>query len=237
MKRLLTLMALMLCMAVVTQAQKVRFRIEGGMNLSGIRTNDDRESNPRGLCAGWQICGTVSYEFKKHITLISGLTLMHTQRNAKFSPWYGGYFPKAEVKTNQLVLPLKAGYSIHIGKLLRITPSAGLFASYHISGGDGNMNHHEFVNGELNMIKARWNPMHDFSYYSYAVNEKGEESGSYISNITSVRHWTWGAVGGINATIKNHYTVSLQYMEDIKRIQKDLNFRDYSMMLSVGYKF
>ena len=238
MKRLMTLLALMLCMTMAIQAQKVRFGIEGGMNLSGIRTNDDRESNPRGLSAGWQIGGTASYEFKNHITLMTGLTLMHTQQNAKFSPSMGGYFPKAEVKTNQLILPLKAGYTFHIGNALSITPFAGLYASYHFSGGDGSMDYynHAYHLGE-EPVKAKWGAMDAFSYNTYIYNEDGEVKGSSTNQIAPIRHWTWGAVGGINATFKNHYTVSLQYMEDIKRIQKNLNFRDYSMMLSVCYKF
>ena len=238
MKKELLLMALMLGMAVSASAQQVRFGIEGGMNLSGIKTNDDKESNPKGLSAGWQIGGTASYEFKNHITLMSGLTLMHTQRNGKFSPSYGGYFPKAEVKSNQLTLPIKAGYDFHVGKALSITPFVGLYASYHFSGGSGNMDYynHAYYYGE-EPVKARWKAMNSFSYQTYIYDENGEITNTSIEEFAPLRRWTWGAVGGVNATINDHYTISLQYMEDFKRIHKDLNFRDYSLMLSVGYKF
>ena len=237
MKKVLLLTALVLGLIANAHAQQVKFGIEGGMNLSGIRTNDDRQS-PRGLSAGWQIGGTASYEFKNHITLSSGIIFMNTQRNAKFLPWYGGYFPTAEVKSNQLTLPLKAGYTFQIGKSLSITPAVGLYASYHFSGGLGNMDYynHAYHLGQ-DPVKARWGAMHSFNYYVSIYNENGEIENSFVEEIDPLRHWTWGAVGGINATIKDHYTISLQYMEDIKRIQRELNFRDYSLMLSVGYKF
>ncbi len=238
MKKVLLLTALVLGVVTSAQAQQVKFGIEGGMNLSGIRTNDDRESNPKGLSLGWQIGGTATYEFNNHITLMSGLTLMHTQRNAEFLPWYGGYFPKAEMKTNQLTLPLKAGYTIHISDALRITPFVGAYASYHFSGGNGNMDYYDHAYHYMQEpTKAKWGAMYRFNYYTYEYNENLEVVNTSTEYIDPLRHWTWGATGGINATIKDHYTISLQYMEDIKRIQKELNFRDYSLMLSVGYKF
>lgn len=237
MVKIIKVIILTILFPLFIHAQQVRFGVEGGMNLSGIKTNDDRESNPKGLSLGWQISGTATYEFNNHITLMSSLTLMHTWRKAKFSPWYGGYFPKVEIKTNQLTLPLKAGYTFHICDALSITPFLGSYASYHFSGGNGNINHYEYVNGSQTLINAKWGAMHRFNYYIYIVDENGDIINASMEYIDPLRHWTWGATGGINATIKDHYTISLQYMEDIKRIQKELNFRVYSLMLSLSYKF
>lgn len=218
-------------------AQKISLGFETGINLCSIKANDDMNSHSKGMSAGWQIGGTASYVFKNNITLLSAITFMHTQRKAEFTPWKGNTFPEAQIKSNQITLPIKIGYTFLMNDIVCITPLIGTFVSYHFNGGHGNMNHYDYVNGERTLTKAKWNPMHEFTYYAYGVNEGGQAIEAYKNHLASLRRWTWGAVGGINATFKDHYTASLQYMEDIKRIHKDLNFRDYSLVLSVGYIF
>ena len=70
MKRLMTLMALLLSMVVATQAQKVRFGIEGGMNISSFRSYYGYAwEKPDGLTPGFQLGATVDWNISKHWVL------------------------------------------------------------------------------------------------------------------------------------------------------------------------
>jgi hypothetical protein len=68
---------------------------------------------------------------------------------------------------------------------------------------------------------VQWNPMKGFP------DETGE----------AFRHWTYGGIVGVKAVIAGHYTVSLDYSEDIKRILRVGSLRTYGFRLNVGYRF
>ena len=77
-------------------------------------------------------------------------------------------------------------------------------------------------------IDALWKPE--------CGNEQRTDSGD-VYTIDAFRRWSYGAVGGMKAVIAGRYTVSLQYYESIKKVQKQCNLRNYGYQLNVGYQF
>lgn len=73
--------------------------------------------------------------------------------------------------------------------------------------------------------------------YSYIVPTEADIPYEYEATIDAFHRWNYGAVGGMKAVIAGRYTVSLQYYESIKKVQKQCNLHNYGYQLSVGYQF
>ena len=47
----------------------------------------------------------------------------------------------------------------------------------------------------------------------------------------------YSAMGGLKAVVDGHYTVGVDYFEDISKVQKQHGLRCYGLVMSVGYRF
>lgn len=139
------------------------------------------------------------------------------------------YFPDTEIKMNHLNIPIKIGYNIRINKSLSLIPYIGVYGSINFNAGKCDVKN-PYYTGETN----HWKPMDG---YSYIVPTEADIPYEYEATIDAFRRWNYGAVGGMKAVIAGRYTVSLQYYESIKKVQKQCNLRNYGYQLSVGYQF
>ncbi|MDY6192004.1 MAG: outer membrane beta-barrel protein, partial [Bacteroides uniformis] len=178
---------------------------------------------------GFQLGGTVDYEFKHHWMLMSGLTWMQTRSSMELFNASVPYFPDTEIKMNHLNIPIKIGYNIRINKSLSLIPYIGVYGSINFNAGKCDVKN-PYYTGETN----HWKPMDG---YSYIVPTEADIPYEYEATIDAFRRWNYGAVGGMKAVIAGRYTVSLQYYESIKKVQKQCNLRNYGYQLSVGYQF
>ncbi len=222
MKRFMTFMVLMLCITAATQAQ-VRFGIEGGMNMSGFSSHGKGTYKPDGMASGFQLGATVDWNLSNHWVLGSGLTFMHIQNKEKV-----GTMADATTRLNRLVAPLKIGYEISAGNDWQILLSIGMFASYNI-GGTSSMDY--VYDGNGNTKHYRWKSLDGCE----GLPVEGE-TGRLSVGMMPMRHFTYGGIAGVKATFKDHYTISLNYMEEMKRLHKG-GLHTYNYSLSVGYKF
>lgn len=175
---------------------------------------------------GFQLGGTVDYEFKRHWMLMSGLSFMQTRSNMKLFDKMAAYFPDTEIKMNHLNIPIKVGYNIHFNKSFSLIPYIGAYGSINFNAGkckvkDGSNDNH-------------WKPMDG---HSYTVATEPDFPYEYVATIGAFHRWNYDAVRGMKAVIADRYTVSLQYYESIKKVQKQCNLRNYSYQLSIGYQF
>ncbi|MBR1940023.1 MAG: porin family protein [Bacteroidaceae bacterium] len=225
MKKGILLMALMLVMAVSASAQQLKFGIEGGMNISSFRSYYGYAwEKPNGLTPGFQLGATVDWNISKHWVLGSGLTFMHIQNKMKTKD----EAIHANIRLNRLVAPLKIGYEFAIGNDWKIMPSLGMFASYNI-GGTSSMDYLYDGNGTIK--HHHWNSLDGCDGLPTGEGSKYREMG-----MEPLRHFTYGGIAGVKATFKDHYTISLNYMEEMKRLHKT-GLHTYNYSLSVGYKF
>ena len=232
MKRLTLFLLLALYLSLQVSAQ-VRFGVDAGMNLTHFKSSSDHQAQKiGGMGAGFQIGGTVDYEFKRHWMLMSGASFMQTQSNMEMSYSMLPRFPDAKIKLNHIVIPLKVGYNFKISKTLSLIPSVGMYASYNFSAGDCPLDIKSPADGKK--IHEKWNPMKGYTDAFYISDLPYE---LYRINLNPLRHWTYGGIAGLKAVIGRHYTLSFQYYEAIKRIQYQCSIRDYGYQLSVGYIF
>lgn len=211
-------------------AQQVKFGVETGINLSHYK-NTNNAQQKGGMGVGFQVGGTVDYQFKHHWMLMSGLSFMQTKSNMELSCYdLTSHFPDTEIKLNHLTIPIKIGYDIHVCKYFDLIPYIGVYGSYDF--GAGNCD----VTTRPNNVDAakidKWKPMDGYSYT--IPMEKPYE---YTTTIEPFRKWTYGGLGGVKAVIANHYTISFQYYEAIKKAQKQCKLRNYGYQISVGYQF
>lgn len=232
MKRFTLFLLLALYLSLQVSAQ-VRFGVDAGMNLTHFKSSSNHKAQKvGGMGAGFQIGGTVDYEFKRHWMLMSGASFMQTQSKMEMSYGMLPRFPDAKIKLNHIVIPLKVGYNIQINKKLSLIPSIGVYGSYNFSAGKCPLEIHSPTDGK--MIHEKWNPMEGYSAKFPIGNSPGYYS---FVDLDALRHWTYGGIAGLKAIISKHYTVSFQYNEAIKQIQGQCSIRDYGYQLSVGYMF
>ena len=232
MKRFTLFLLLALYLSLQVSAQ-VRFGVDAGMNLTHFKSSSNHKAQKVGsMGAGFQIGGTVDYEFKRHWMLMSGASFMQTQSKMEMSYGMLPRFPDAKIKLNHIVIPLKVGYKFKISKTLSLIPSVGMYASYNFSAGDCPLDIKSPADGKK--IHEKWNPMKGYTDAFYISDLPYE---LYRINLNPLRHWTYGGIAGLKAVIGRHYTVSFQYYEAIKRIQYQCSIRDYGYQLSVGYIF
>lgn len=211
---------------ILSASAQVKLGVETGMNLSHYKTSNRYQAEKKGgMGAGFEIGGTVDYEFQNHWMLMSGASFMQTQSNMKLADATIFHFPDTEIKLNHFVVPIKVGYNIRANKNISIIPFIGVYGSYDFSAGRCSLKAGEKAD--------KWKPM---SGYSFSVPNT-QLPFDYKATINPFRHWTYGGIGGVKAVIANHYTASLQYYEAIKKVQKQCSLRNYGYQLSVGYQF
>ena len=95
-----------------TSAQQVKFGVEAGGNWSHYKNDKSKAEQVGSMGGGFQLGGTVDYEFKHHWMLMSGLTWMQTRSSMELFNASVPYFPDTEIKMNHLNIPIKIGYNI-----------------------------------------------------------------------------------------------------------------------------
>lgn len=231
MKRITLFLLLTLYLSLQAFAQ-IRIGVDAGMNLTHFKSSDNYVQKIGGMGTGFQIGGTLDYEFRKHWMLMSGVSFMQTQSRMEMEYGMLPRFPDAKIKLNHIVIPLKVGYNFKISKTLSLIPSVGMYASYNFSAGDCPLDIKSPADGKK--IHEKWNPMKGYTDAFYISDLPYE---LYRINLNPLRHWTYGGIAGLKAVISRHYTVSFQYYEAIKRIQYQCSIRDYGYQFSVGYMF
>lgn len=232
MKQLIVLIIGIFCFQQAAYAQ-FKVDVEAGMNLSHFKSSQDTdEKQIGGMKAGFQLGTAVSYEFKKHWMLMSGLSFAQTRNtmNLTDGTTFGYYFPKTDIELNHFIIPLKVGYNIRFNERFHLIPSVGWYGSIDFNAGNSAL---EILNPDGNgRIQTHWKPMDGFSY-----EPPIDTPYPYIATLAPFRNWTYGYIGGLKAVICRHYTVSLDYYESIKKGQKQNDLRNYGLQLSVGYQF
>lgn len=225
-KNYLILCTLLSCFLFLSaNAQQVKFGIEAGANLSHYK-NDTKAKQIGNMGVGFQLGGTVGYEFKRHWMLMSGFSFMQTQSRMELYPHSAPFFPDTEIKMSHLNIPIKVGYNLHLNKGISLIPYIGIYNSLNFNAGkcdikeatEGNVNHH-------------WKPMDGYSYVLQGAKIP------YEATLDAFRSWNCGAVGGLKVVIKEHYTISVQYYESVTKMQKQCNIRNFGYQLSIGYQF
>lgn len=226
MRIIITLILGILIFSMPAAAQQVKFGVEAGANLSHFKSSGEYHAQKKGgMGGGFQIGGTVDYEFRRHWVLMSGVSFMQTQSNMELADHTIFYFPDTEIKLNHLMLPIKVGYNITICKSFSVAPFIGIYGSYNFNAGSSSL--------KVGDKEDKWKPMSGYSY-SFPDTDIPYE---YKATINPLRHWTYGAMVGVKAVVANHYTISVQYNEAIKQIQAQCKLRNYGYQLSVGYLF
>lgn len=229
MKKIIIFFILTAYLLPQASAQQVKFGVEAGGNWSHYKNDKSKAEQVGSMGGGFQLGGTVDYEFKHHWMLMSGLTWMQTRSSMELFNASVPYFPDTEIKMNHLNIPIKIGYNIRINKSLSLIPYIGVYGSINFNAGKCDVKN-PYYTGETNHRK----PMDG---YSYIVPTEADIPYEYEATIDAFRRWNYGAVGGMKAVIAGRYTVSLQYYESIKKVQKQCNLRNYGYQLSVGYQF
>lgn len=211
---------------------QVRFGIEGGMNLSHYLSGSSKFGAEQvgGMKAGFQLGATVDYEIGDHWMLISGLSWLQNRSTMKMTDHMVSYFPKTEIKMNNIVLPLKVGYAFHLADKVSLIPSVGAYASYGFSAGSCSLDviYPLEESDGVRTESTTWKPQDGF-FYQVSENNYG--------SLQAFRHWDYGAIAGIKAVIADHYTVGLNYTVGLKKVQKQNDLRNSTFQLSVGYRF
>lgn len=230
MKKIIVLFILTVGLLAEATAQQVKFGIEAGANFSHYKNSISHAKKKGGMGVGFQIGGTVDYEFRHHWMLMSGISFMQTQSNMKLADASVFYFPDTEIKLSHLTVPIKVGYNIHVCQNFNLIPFIGVYGSYDFNAGSCAV-----IAGANELVaqkQDKWKPMDGYSY-----NVPSEQTYEYEATIDAFRHWTYGGMGGLKAVIANHYTISFQYYEAIKKVQKQCKLRNYGCQISIGYQF
>lgn len=230
MKTIITFIIGALLVCIPTSAQQVKFGAEAGINLSHYKNAKSHAEKKGNMGIGFQIGGTVDYEFKHHWMLMSGVSFMQTQSNMKLADASVFYFPDTEIKMNHLTVPIKVGYNIHVCQNFNLIPFIGVYGSYDFSAGNCSV-----IAGANELIAQKQDKWKPTNGYSYIV--PSEQTYEYEATIDAFRHWTYGGMGGLKAVLANHYTISFQYYESIKKVQKQCKLRNYGCQISIGYQF
>ena len=235
-KMLLLFSAFAFCGILSTHAQ-LKLGVEAGVNLTQFQCNEKgHASTPFGMGAGFQVAGTVDYEFRSHWVVASGLTFAWTQSDVELTcPSLGNatLWPKVNVRLNHLMLPVKVGYDFHIGKHVNLMPSVGLYAAYNFTVGKSTLQRLDYDadDSPAGFTQHQYDPMDGYSYSVPTHNPL------YPAEISPFRRWEGGAMGGVKAIIKQHYTFSVDYYQSFSEVQSSNDLRSSGLMISVGCRF
>lgn len=224
-KKLILSVLFIVCALLRVSAQELKFGVEAGANWSHYKNDKAKAEQVGNMGTGFQLSGTVDYEFRKHWMLMSGLTFMQTRSSMMLYNSSMPYFPDTEIKMGHLNIPVKVGYNIRFNKNISLIPYVGLYGSVNFNLGKCDVK-------EATGSNQTWKPMDG---YSYTI--PSDLPYEVVARIDPFRRWNWGALGGIKMVIAHHYTLSLQYYESIKKVQKQCNLRNFGYQLSIGYQF
>ena len=87
-------------------AQQVKFGVEAGGNWSHYKNDKSKTEQVGSMGGGFQLGGTVDYEFKHHWMLMSGLTWMQTRSSMELNIASGPYFSDTEINMYHLNIPI-----------------------------------------------------------------------------------------------------------------------------------
>lgn len=110
MKTKMIVVVVLAAMCVLPLSAQVKVGVEGGMNLSHYLVSGSdgyKAEQVGGMKPGFQLGVTVDYEIGKHWILMSGLSWLQNRSTMKMMDHMVTYFPKTEIKMNNLILPLK----------------------------------------------------------------------------------------------------------------------------------
>lgn len=228
MKLKLLILAAFIFSAVSPVIAQIKVGVEAGVNFSHyLGTGDYTAKEMGGMKSGFQIGATVDYEMENHWMLMSGLSFLQNRGTLEIADHMVFYFPKTDIKINNLILPVKVGYNFHINDNLSFIPSVGPYASYAFSAGSCDMVIIHPTDKSSNPETVKWKPM---SGYSYEPTQNGPAS------IPKHKHWDIGAIAGLKTVIYKNYTVSFSYSVGITQVfVRDL--RNSNFQFSVGYTF
>ena len=97
MKRITLFLLLALYLSLQAFAQ-IRIGVDAGMNLTHFKSSDNYVQKIGGMGTGFQIGGTLDYEFKKHWMLMSGVSCIRDSVHANPKQdgngiWHASPFP------------------------------------------------------------------------------------------------------------------------------------------------
>lgn len=228
--------SLMVLLAFTSASAQVKFGVEVGMNASQVISNKYAEGN--GRVSGFQIGGTVDYQFTEHWTLMSGLSFIQKGGELNQELFVSGgngssfllgapNFDRISLKMNYLELPVKIGFSIRINDQVRLMPSAGLYVSYGFNAGNCSLNAYKDVRDSRgHFTQVKWKPFDGYNDPTYSKTP-----------LDKLEHLDFGGVVGLKTVISDHFTASFNYSHSIRPIQRQMDLRNSSFQLSVGYQF
>lgn len=217
-------------LSVFSLSAQVKLGVEAGMNVSHYLGGDKYCKEKGGMKSGFQVGLTADYEMKNNWMLMSGLSLLQSRSTIAMN---GGYlnFPEADVKINNLILPVRVGYHIHINKNLSFIPSIGVYGAYAFSAGSCDMTVIHPKEG-ADPERVEWKPMSGYNYFGrYYSSEKNIDT-----SIDKYKHWDFGGMVGLKAVIYRNYTASFNYSAGMKKVFLNKLHNSY-YQLSVGYQF
>lgn len=229
MKQILLLFMLFLPLSTFAQ---LTYDVKAGVNLSHFKSSQETDlKQVGGMKAGFQAGVDINYEFERHWVLSAGLTFARTNSTMNLTDGMsvGYFFPETEVRLNHFMIPLRLGYNIRFSKNFHLMPSVGWYGSIDFSAGESSLG----IMGENGLAYTKWKPTKGFSYQPPV----GSGPVPYTATLAPFRNWTYGLVGGVKAVLWQHYTVSVDYYEAIKKAQKQNDLRNYGLQMSVGYRF
>lgn len=231
MKIKLVVWVVLTTMCVLPLSAQVKVGVEGGMNLSHYLSGSSKYGAEQigGMKAGFQLGATVDYEIGKNWMLMSGLSWMQTRSTMKMTDHMVSYFPKTEIKMNNILLPLKMGYNVRLSDKFSLIPSIGVYASYGFSAGSCSLDVIHQKGDQMSTESTTWKP---FDGHSYKVGDTNANA-----NLGAFRHLDYGAIAGIKAVVADHYTVGFNYTVGMKKVQKQNKLRNSTFQFSVGYRF
>lgn len=212
---------------------QIKFGIETGINASKLLVSSPSKAEQNGgMKFGFQIGGTIDYNLGNSFILMSGLSFQQTRTEAKLLDHEVVFFPKTEIKLNNLFVPVKIGYNIKINDKLSIIPSFGLYVNYAFDAGKSKIDIIE-TSGETNYktTSTTWKPTDGLTY------KVSDEPITHYASLQAFRNWTVGGIGGIKMILCDHYTLSLNYSCGINYMQSQNSLKNSSFQAAIGYRF
>lgn len=222
------LILILLCIFSITlpAVAQIKLGVEAGVNLSHYIGTDSYIATPiGGMKTGFQIGVTADYEMKNRWVLMSGLYFLQNRSTMSVADHMVFYFPKTDVRVNNLVLPVKMGYTIKINENLSLIPSIGPYVSYAFSAGECDMVIGYPTNDSFNPKQVKWKPMSGYSYIP-----------DYPASIDKHKRWEIGATAGLKAVIYKKFTLSFNYNIGLNPVFVN-ELQNSNFQLSIGYQF
>lgn len=237
MKKHLLVLALS-AMSVYPAMSQVKWGIEAGMTASRIAVGQ-KVTESEASSAGMQVGLTVDYSFGKKWMLMSGLSLVQkggeigrelTTNAGNVNLFNSGpAVNHVSFKMNYLELPVKIGYSFDVCRNVNLIPSIGVYAAYGFNAGDCSLDVYRTYETYGAYMPDNWKPFNGYNGM--------KENQTLSTPLNKVERWDFGGVVGLKAIVSDHYTASFSYSHSIKAIQSQLDLRNSTFQLSVGYRF